>query len=58
MLYQLSYASPFHPETWAFTQSGTLKACPEISARTHSRSAHHGTEIKVSTLRPEEQTRL
>ncbi len=41
MLYQLSYASPSHPETF-----------PEMPkyARGHTPTSHvHGTEIKVST---------
>ena len=40
MLYQLSYASPFHPETVPEAKknrTGTLSAC-----------THYGTKIKVS----------
>ena len=40
MLYQLSYASPYHPETVPETQ---------IRADTLPPRTHYGTEIKVST---------
>ena len=47
MLYQLSYASPSHPET---------VRQPEIRAGTLTLRTNYGTEIKVSTHPPEEQT--
>ncbi len=54
MLYQLSYASPFHPEN----RPETATTAPKNGMGTLPLHAPHGTEIKVSTAARREQTRL
>ena len=48
MLYQLSYASPIHPKN--------RPGHPKARADTLNLRTYYGTEIKVSTPPPEEQT--
>jgi hypothetical protein len=57
MLYQLSYASPFHPETTPKNSPETpKKTAPAARTDTLPLRTHNGTEIKVSTPLPREQT--
>ena len=56
MLYQLSYASPFHPETTPKNSPETQKTVPAARTDTLPLRTHNGTEIKVSTPLSREQT--
>jgi hypothetical protein len=56
MLYQLSYASPNPPWNHAKNRFGRLKSIPQTRTDTLPPRTFNGTEIKVSTPPPREQT--
>jgi hypothetical protein len=58
MLYQLSYASPSHPGNTLKTKFNGPKSIPKTRTDTLPLRTFNGTEIKVSTPPPWEQTRL
>ena len=57
MLYQLSYASPSHPEIALKTSPESNETVPASRTDTLPLRTHNGTEIKVSTPPSAEQTK-